>query len=98
MLIPLHQSVRRAALIDGPFIIVVGGYRQANGPDRGGVRNRPCIRQASKARTRLKTFEENNEAGRLDKADEIVGVVLPANEDPAIESRRRSPRRASVAC
>jgi hypothetical protein len=28
-------------------------------------------------------FEEDNEAGKLDKAKEIVGVVLPANEDPA---------------
>ena len=31
-----------------------------------------------------KSFEENNEAGKLDKAEEIVGVVLPANEDPAL--------------
>jgi hypothetical protein len=29
-------------------------------------------------------FEEDNEAGKLDKAKEIVGVVLPANEDPAL--------------
>jgi hypothetical protein len=46
-----------------------------------------------------KSFEEDNEAGKLDKAEEIVGVVLPANEDPALplKSRRRSARRASVA-
>ena len=30
------------------------------------------------------SFEEDNEAGKLDKAEEIVGVVLPANEDPAL--------------
>jgi hypothetical protein len=29
-----------------------------------------------------KSFEEHNEAGKLDKAEEIVGVVLPTNEDP----------------
>jgi hypothetical protein len=31
-----------------------------------------------------KSFEEDNEAGHLDKAEEIVGVVLPSNEDPAL--------------
>jgi hypothetical protein len=31
-----------------------------------------------------KLFEEDNEAGKLDKAKEIVGVVLPENEDPAL--------------
>jgi hypothetical protein len=31
-----------------------------------------------------KLFEEDNKAGKLDKAKEIVGVVLPANEDPAL--------------
>jgi hypothetical protein len=31
-----------------------------------------------------KSFEEDNEAGKLDKAKKIVGVVLPANEDPAL--------------
>jgi hypothetical protein len=31
-----------------------------------------------------KSFEENNEAGKLDKAEEIVGVVFPANEDAAL--------------
>jgi hypothetical protein len=31
-----------------------------------------------------KSFEEDDEAGQLDKAEEIVGVVLPANEDPAL--------------
>jgi hypothetical protein len=35
-------------------------------------------------RTISKLFEENNEAGKLDKAEEIVGVVFPANEDPAL--------------
>ena len=31
-----------------------------------------------------KSFEEDDEAGKLDKAEEVVGVVLPANEDPAL--------------
>jgi hypothetical protein len=31
-----------------------------------------------------KLFEEDNKAGKLNKAKEIVGVVLPANEDPAL--------------
>src|SRR5262249_48705109 len=31
-----------------------------------------------------KSFEEDDEAGKLDKAEEILGVVLPANEDPAL--------------
>ena len=31
-----------------------------------------------------KSFEEHNEAGKLDKAEEIVGVVLPTNEEPAL--------------
>jgi hypothetical protein len=31
-----------------------------------------------------KSFDEDNEAGKLDKTEEVVGVVLPANEDPAL--------------
>ena len=31
-----------------------------------------------------KSFEGDDQAGKLDKAEEIVGVVLPANEDPAL--------------
>jgi hypothetical protein len=31
-----------------------------------------------------KSLEEDNEGGKLDKAEEIVGVVLPANEDLAL--------------
>jgi hypothetical protein len=31
-----------------------------------------------------KLFEEDNKAGKLDNAKKIVGVVLPANEDPAL--------------
>jgi hypothetical protein len=31
-----------------------------------------------------KSFEKDNEPGKLDKAEEIAGVVLPANEDPAL--------------
>jgi hypothetical protein len=31
-----------------------------------------------------KSFEEDDDAGKLDKAEEVVGVVLPANEDPAL--------------
>ena len=36
-----------------------------------------------------KSFEEDDEAGKLDKAEEIVGVVLPANEDPSPRKRGR---------
>ena len=49
-----------------------------------------CMAQASNARSLdelepiSKSFEENDEAGKLDKAEEIAGVVLPANEDPAL--------------
>src|SRR5262249_20550798 len=42
------------------------------------LRNRRTLEPVSKS------FEENNEAGKLDKAEEIAGVVLPANEDPAL--------------
>jgi hypothetical protein len=35
-------------------------------------------------RTYLKSPEEDSEAGELDKAQEVVGVVLPANKDPAL--------------
>jgi hypothetical protein len=31
-----------------------------------------------------KLFEEDNETGELDKSEEIVGVVFPANEDAAL--------------
>ena len=31
-----------------------------------------------------KSFEKDNEAGELDKAEEIVGVVFPANKDAAL--------------
>src|SRR2546421_11581061 len=31
-----------------------------------------------------KSPEEDNEAGELNKAQEVLGVVLPANEDPAL--------------
>ena len=31
-----------------------------------------------------KSFEEDDEAGELDKAEEIVGVVFPANKDAAL--------------
>jgi hypothetical protein len=31
-----------------------------------------------------KLFEEDDKAGKLDKAEEIVSVVLPSNEDPAL--------------
>src|SRR5205807_7947466 len=42
------------------------------------LRNRRTLEPISKS------FEEDNEAGKLDKAEEVVGVVLPANEDPAL--------------
>jgi hypothetical protein len=31
-----------------------------------------------------KSFEKDNEAGELDKAEEIVGVVFPANKEAAL--------------
>ena len=31
-----------------------------------------------------KSPEEDKEAGELNKAQEVLGVVLPANEDPAL--------------
>jgi hypothetical protein len=43
-----------------------------------GIRGRNEVEPISKS------FEEHNEAGKLDKAEEIVGVVLPTNEDPAL--------------
>ena len=30
------------------------------------------------------SFEEDNEAGELDKAEEVLGVVLPADEDATL--------------
>lgn len=53
----------------------------------GGLRARPVAppsRQGSNVEPISKSFEEDDEAGKLDKAEEIVGVVLPANEDPAL--------------
>ncbi len=45
-----------------------------------------------------KLSEEDNEAGELDKAEEVLGVEFPADEyAAAIVSRRRNARRASVA-
>ena len=41
-------------------------------------RHRACLEPISNS------FEEDDEAGKLDKAEEILGVVLPANEDPAL--------------
>ena len=31
-----------------------------------------------------KSSEEDNEAGELDKAEEVLGVILPADEDAAL--------------
>ena len=44
-----------------------------------------------------KSPEEDNEAGELNKAQEILGMVLPADEDSALplDPRRRSAQRAS---
>src|SRR3989449_9238304 len=52
-------------------------------PSYSGVRRskRICARKKLPI---SKSFEEDDEAGKLDKAEEIVGVVLPANEDPAL--------------
>jgi hypothetical protein len=47
-----------------------------------------CPWQAAFSRADLKPIskspEEDNEAGDLNKAQEVLGVVLPANEDPAL--------------
>jgi hypothetical protein len=47
-----------------------------------------CITTTSESEFLLepisKSFEEDDQAGKLDKAEEIVGVVFPANEDPAL--------------
>jgi hypothetical protein len=56
------------------------------------IRHVGCVGQQHAPRERIcvgleptsKSFEEDNEAGKLDKAEEIVGVILPANEDPAL--------------
>ena len=45
---------------------------------------RADVRRFSYLEPISKSFEEHNEAGKLDKAEEIVGVVLPTNEDPAL--------------
>ena len=47
-------------------------------------RNDPTAILLAKLEPISKSFEEHNEAGKLDKAEEIVGVVLPTNEDPAL--------------
>ena len=31
-----------------------------------------------------KSFEEDNEAGELDKSEEVRGMILPANENAAL--------------
>ena len=46
------------------------------------VRRREVVDQRSKPVS--KSFEEDNEPGKLGKAEKIAGVVLPANEDPAL--------------
>jgi hypothetical protein len=46
------------------------------------VRGREVVDQRSEPVS--KSFEEDNEPGKLDKAEEIAGVVFPANEDPAL--------------
>jgi hypothetical protein len=48
-----------------------------------GVASRPA-KVGDKLEPISKSFEEDDEAGKLDKAEEILGVVLPANEDPAL--------------
>ena len=35
-------------------------------------------------RTYLKSPKEDNKAGELGKAEEVLGMVLPANQDPAL--------------
>ena len=52
-----------------------------------GLIHESCRRNSPRARSLepiSKPFEEDHETCKLDKAEEIVGVVLPANEDPAL--------------
>jgi hypothetical protein len=46
--------------------------------------SRPVAATLTRLEPISKSFEEDDEAGKLDKAEEILGVVLPANEDPAL--------------
>src|SRR5262249_22405689 len=76
----LRQSVRQAhcrTVQASPSARRRGGETGLNGGRMKG-RSVALLEPVSKS------FEENNEAGKLDKAEEIVGVVLPANEDPAL--------------
>jgi len=81
---PEHHSQRRATQsIFGPVSAGIGGkpLRQPRAPG-------PTLTQPSRGSHNLepisKSFEEDDQAGKLDKAEEIVGVVLPADEDSAL--------------
>jgi hypothetical protein len=41
----------------------------------------------------IRTYLKDNEAGELDEAEKVVGVVFPADEDatlPCIQAKKRS--------
>jgi hypothetical protein len=44
-----------------------------------------------------KSLEDDNEAGELNKAQEILGIVLPADEDSSAATGSRQRKRASGA-
>src|SRR5262245_254487 len=67
-----HARVRRCLRRQTVLAII----RQGPAP-----KSRPPVRSLEPI---SKPFEEDHETCKLDKAEEIVGVVLPANEDPAL--------------
>jgi hypothetical protein len=74
-----------------------GGFEGVQ--ERFGIWRRCWVVQAGEYLEPLsKSFEEDDEAGKLDKAEEIVGVVLPANlgSGAAIDSRRKSAQARSA--
>jgi len=56
------------------FVALARDWFKCDWEDREGRRLEPIS----------KSPEEDNEAGELNKAQEVLGVVLPANEGPAL--------------
>src|SRR5262245_52423633 len=79
---PHVQDPTLAGMLDAEITRAIERAREhlnENPRSSGGVR-----RWLKELEPISKSFEEDNEAGKLDKAKEIVGVVFPANEDPAL--------------
>ena len=72
--IPIEQPTK--------FDLIDRSYHRQGARPRCRHAARPCRRGDREPIS--KSFEEDDEAGKLDKAEEIVGVVLPANEDPTL--------------